>query len=392
MQSLDTLYYPFSRCVSTTSLKHLLLIYESISFLDPIDDESWRARVFERMEPKDQFARYREVADALPDLLAEKVVARIEPSKLLALKSNLATASALSDLLDPSWQAVARHPSRFGLPAQLDAANSRPTWQVFSRKLPIGFAEALRSEHSLSHHLITDRGPRTAWDLTYEAGSAAAMAVHLAACDELNLTPVTDSELHHRLLLLKLTRSEDREKDSAIASAEEAAALLARRISMNLAAEFLPPEAVDRLSFSDVMRFREESKDLRKQFFLEVCQRVGAEGPAPTVSSLEKAAARVTVALKNEEKEYHAELTSIRDRLWPTLAASINKAMPSGGMAAVAASVIGGPGHALAASVIAAGLSLLKGTLDLRAEKNRIANGAASGVAYLSTLRRVRPT
>ena len=35
---LSALYYPFSRCVDACALKQLLLIFDSVTFIEPVDD------------------------------------------------------------------------------------------------------------------------------------------------------------------------------------------------------------------------------------------------------------------------------------------------------------------------------------------------------------------
>jgi hypothetical protein len=47
-------------------------------------------------------------------------------------------------------------------------------------------------------------------------------------------------------------------------------------------------------------------------------------------------------------------------------------------------SFIGGPGYALAASIVTASLAVLKATLDISAERNKLKNSAAPAVTYLS--------
>ena len=42
---LSGLYYPFSRCVDANALKQLLLVFDCITFLDPVEDAAWRAQL-----------------------------------------------------------------------------------------------------------------------------------------------------------------------------------------------------------------------------------------------------------------------------------------------------------------------------------------------------------
>ena len=36
---VPALYYPFSRCINADSLKQMLLVFDELHFLDPVDDE-----------------------------------------------------------------------------------------------------------------------------------------------------------------------------------------------------------------------------------------------------------------------------------------------------------------------------------------------------------------
>src|SRR5947209_16734192 len=98
--SLSGLYYPFSRCIQPTSLKQMLLVFDEITFVDPVHDDQWRAKLFEDMESYDtEFARYQGVDEALPELIRQGCIKRFDPAPDINRRS-LATASALSDLGD----------------------------------------------------------------------------------------------------------------------------------------------------------------------------------------------------------------------------------------------------------------------------------------------------
>ena len=57
---LSGLYYPFSRPIDIASLKQMLLVFENVVFLDPVDDDSWRAKLFQDLETQEdkRFAKY----------------------------------------------------------------------------------------------------------------------------------------------------------------------------------------------------------------------------------------------------------------------------------------------------------------------------------------------
>jgi hypothetical protein len=135
MTELAALYYPFSRCVNPASLKQLLLIFDHVSFVDPVDDDQWRTKLFRDLESHDeQFSKYRGIHSALPDLLDHGCVKRVNPASFAQKTAGLATLSALSDLRDNKWSGMASNPRKFCMPSIEIKGNA--SWQVFLPKLP----------------------------------------------------------------------------------------------------------------------------------------------------------------------------------------------------------------------------------------------------------------
>ena len=104
--SVDTdnpgvLYYPFSRCIDMSSLKQMLLLFESIAFCDPVNDEDWRTHSFRQIEREDpNFRIYREMSEAIPQLLESGVIRTINPSKVGAIQDEITTDAILADVND----------------------------------------------------------------------------------------------------------------------------------------------------------------------------------------------------------------------------------------------------------------------------------------------------
>ena len=384
---LSALYYPFSRCINEASLKQMLLVFEKLTFLDPVDDESWRATLYKQLEDAEdqRFRKYRDLYSVIQDLLKEGVLARCDPEDIPSVVGATAAASALSDIMDPDWVALASKPSEYGLPHRSFAAEGGPTWQAFLSKLPLEFVNALYRDAELRHHIVHPGTASASWTLTYAAGSAAATSVHLAAAEDLRLAPVTDSTLHHRLLLSKLVRSQRASADAQPLS-DAVIRQLTHSISLALVSDLLPASRLAQTSFSDILSFRDKSRSLRTQFVSDVSTRLAALKEVPAETHLAVTAARVRQELEGELREFRGEMRSVRDRIWPALASAANTSVASGGLAAVAMSYIGGPGYALAASIAAASLALLKSGLDLRAERRKVETSSAPGVSYLSTI------
>src|ERR1043166_6487049 len=97
----SVLYYPFSRFIDVSSLKQMMLLFETIAFCDPIDDDSWRAELFEMMEEEDtRYAKYREFCQAIPTLRRDGVLRRIDPADVPAIQDDLTTDAILEDIAD----------------------------------------------------------------------------------------------------------------------------------------------------------------------------------------------------------------------------------------------------------------------------------------------------
>lgn len=201
-EKLEALYFPFSRSIDPSSTKQMLLVFDTIHFLDPVDDEEWRAALMDQMVDR-RFAAYRSVADAIPTLVQEGAVVRRDPALLTSIKAANVAASAVGDLLDVGWVRVASAPARFGMPHLCAGAQSVAMWESFDEKLPPAFLEALNEVPELRRHVILHGNAAETWMLSYEAGSAIALSSHLAAASELGLATVTDSRLHHHLLQSK---------------------------------------------------------------------------------------------------------------------------------------------------------------------------------------------
>jgi hypothetical protein len=250
------LYYPFSRCMDEAALKQMLLLFESVTFIDPVTDEDHRRDLFEDIEMVDvRFRKYRDVALMMPWLCKQGIVRIIEPEEVKAFSSDLTTASCLSDITDTTWVKAA-DPRSSGLPIQTAGPNSTPIWNVFRPKIPEKLINILHSNTRLKKaHLHMNGGDMHAWELSYAAGSAIGINTHLAAAEELGLAPVTDSHLHHNLVALKLARAS---KLGQIAVGK-AASQYARDTVQKLIGQILERKHLENLELDKVLEFRSRS-------------------------------------------------------------------------------------------------------------------------------------
>ncbi len=385
---LSALYYPFSRSIRPGSTKQLLLVFDSVHYLDPVDDEDWRAKLLSDLEESHdpRFSTYRDVHAAIPALIQEGAVVREDPKSISALSSQEAAASAVSDLLDPRWVTLASNPGSYGMPFESER-QGQATWQAFPDKMPTGFLDALSRDKNLRGHLVRAESSRhVAWALTYAAGSAGALNTHLAAAAELSLSPVTDSPLHHELLLHKLARRTPSNgvNSEAPSNAGPLVSHLTSMTAVRLLESVLPPESLQGIAFDDVLRFRQETASARQDLVAELHSRLSAVVSSESPGSWLRSAQEVGRDLRAALREYRGAMISARGKLWPSLISSLTATVPAGSVAALAMSYIGGAANVLQVSIAAAALAILKAQIESRAEQKITDATADPGVAYLS--------
>jgi hypothetical protein len=305
LHTLSGLYYPFSRCINVASMKQMFLVFDQLVFLDPVDDEEWRAILFKELELQEdpRFERYRSVYDVLPTLIEEGAIGKIAPANCSYLEDATTTAAALSDLMDPAWLKVASNPQKFRMPHRTLAQDKSPTWQMFLQKMPGSFVSALQTEPEFRKHLFMEGGTHASWTLSYSAGSAAGINVHLAAAEEFGLAPVTDSEMHHQLLLMKLARSaSDPEKTKPIP--DDVAQQLSHKVAISLLSQILPQDALNSIPFEDILTFRDKTRENRKHLVNDINSRISLLTRVPSAEDLGHAAREVQNSLENSSLDY----------------------------------------------------------------------------------------
>ncbi|HEX7333461.1 MAG TPA: hypothetical protein VF290_18295 [Pyrinomonadaceae bacterium] len=383
---LSGLYYPFSRPIDIASLKQMLLVFENVVFLDPVDDDSWRAKLFQELETQEdkRFAKYQQVHEELTLLFQAGAARRVDPTEVTSLESPLTTAAALSDLLDQQWSTIASNPQAFSMPHRRLGPVREATWQIFLPKMPLSFVNALQSQETFRKHLIHEGDIYASWTVSYEAGSAVSISVHLAAAEELNLAPITDSAMHHQLLIRKLIRQRAYPDQRSRPVDDEIVRQLAHSTATAIIDVLLPKSLLDQIRIEEILHFREQTRALRQQAITEIGNRLSVLSRIPDVEDLLVASREIQQSIRSDLRMYRAEVAATRDRLWPTLVTALSANLAGGSVAAVAMNYIGGPGYALAASVVAGSLALLKGALDLRAERKKAEASHSPAITYLA--------
>ena len=389
MTVLSALYYPFSRCINELSLKQMLLVFDRVCFLDPIEDHEWRAYQFERLEQAEdpRYRKYRSLSSQVDRLQQMGIVERVSPAQLSLPRRSTVSASAISDLLDPAWVETAAHPERFSLPHRTLAPDGSATWNIFRHKLPDEYVTALLESDDLRKHLIRQGDETSSWTVSYAAGSAAAVNVHLAAAEELALAPVTDSAMHHLLLVGKALREKYPSTSAARPIPSQSLPTMANNLAISLVHELFPPSRLCNLAFEDIMVFREQTASQRLAFVQDLQSRLAVLTRVPDADDLVHAQREIQIGLQEELRKHTARLSEAGARIWPGLVSSLNSTLAGGGIAAVTFTSLGGPGCILAGSIVAASMAFLKSTLDVKREVDNAQASASPAVNYLSTLK-----
>jgi hypothetical protein len=381
--SLSGLYYPFSRCIQPTSLKQMLLVFDEITFVDPVDDAQWRAKLFSDLESYDpEFARYQSVDAALPTLIQQGCIKRFDPGPRINDRS-LATESALGDLNDPNWLQAASTPHKFAMPSI--TMSGKHSWQVFKPKLPDQFVNALRTLPGIQRHLFVEGDDFSSWSLSYAAGSAIGISVHLDIAEELSLAPITDSPMHHRLLMMKMARALN-VNNTVTAIADDVVRPLTVKMASTLLSQVLPEEHLQRATFEEISRFREQTASLRKHFVRDIEMRIGQLRSVPSAQEWVAGSRQVLSGLELEFRKYEAEFASGRMKIWPNVLKSTTSAVAAGSLAAVGLSLIPGPHALLVGGIAGLAIGAAVSGLDWAAERVKIQKSAAPSVAYLSSV------
>ena len=392
--TLNCLYYPFSRLLDPNQLKHALLTFDSVTFLDEAEND-WRAVLLHQMEGEAAlFARYAELAADYDELMNSGAVRCIDPKTLSAAHSTQVAIATLADLKDRKFVELASQPQKHGLPSRTlstGSNSSRPTWQVFQGKLasPLRLNPDLTSDTVWSSHVLIPGDEAYSWTLSYEAGSAAVLNYYFEAAQELGLTPSTSSTLHHHLLLRKLKRTLQ-EDGEGISLLDEDMRYRCRRTLghgeiLRLLGNLFPATLLQRATFRDILKFRTETVDQRRQFLVEVDEVVRTIDGDPSQAAYDKDVALAIQEMGRRFLVLQAELSGIRDRVLPSMAEGGMYSVAGGGALGALATFLGGlsTGGVVAASALTIGGTLALKASTMWTERRQTLRKEQSGVSYL---------
>lgn len=382
---LKGLYYPFSRCINLQSLKQMLLIFDNITFLDPVEDDEWRAKLYKDLEEAEdkRFSKYQEVYIPMKELRAEGALDFVSPRNIIDLDEVEITASTLSDLIDPNWIQKAVNPQIYGMPHRKLGENNHPSWNVFYDKLPDRFIEILQTENKFSKHLIHEGDEHYSWILSYEAGSSITTNYHLSVASKLGLSPITDSNLHHDLIIQKYLRTigQDKNKGDDNHLVNE----VTQNLANNLLNKLLDEDELKQVSFEEILKFRERTEQLRRDFLKDLNSKISIDLINSSIPNIQQ---EILSSTKKGINEYQNELLAAKDKLWPAFVGSLNQGLAASGLAAVTFNYLGGTDYLLASSILGASLTFIKGALTVRNEMLKNKREVSPVVNYLTTIKK----
>ena len=396
---LDCIYYPFSRLLDATVLKHLLLTFDSVTFLDEAKSPEWRRVLLEQMRSdSSSFGVFQELADDYDMLQGSGAVLIRNPKGIATEVAQPVAVAAIADLEDTGFTSLASTPQRFGLPSRRmrgpDAHQLPvPSWQIFEGKL----AEPLRSDPLFisdprwASHVLLEGDSARSWSLTYQAGCATVLNFYLAAADELALTPVTSSELHHRLVLQKVKRAAATGSDQNCLDSDvrhRCRTALGQGEILTLLGDLFPKETLRDVSFAEIMRFRAETVQQRHEFLISIGNTLRVIDEDISGASYDRAVALAVQDMGKQLRSVQAELSKARDRLLPTIGDAMMYGAAGTGALGALATFIGGlqPGGLVTASALAVSGALVSQLAKFRADRDSIIHSQESSVSYLLSI------
>jgi hypothetical protein len=396
---LNSLYYPFSRLLDDSTLKYLLLVFDSVTFIDEAENAEWRKVLLQKMAHIDSpiFSSYEKLADDYDMLSDTGAIQIINPNQLQARHSQGVALATKADLSDQKFLEIASKPSSFGLTARpfgkyggLPA--DKPTWQVFKGKIasPLFLDNTFINDKTWASHILVPGDDNYSWTLSYEAGSAAVTNFYLEAAQELQLTPVTTSDLHHALVLRKLKRifSDGDDKINLIDDIQRKRfrAVFGQGEIIRLLGALYPAAGLSRVSFSEIVKFRKETKELRHIFIQEVDELLRVVDSDPTSITYDKDVIEAVKSLKSDFIKLENDLVSARDKILPSFTEAMLYGTAGGGALSAFISFLGGfsPSSVVAASALTVSGAFLVKAIELWNEKRKLIRNQSSSISYLT--------
>jgi hypothetical protein len=139
---MDAVYYPYSRCISDVHLKYSLLLFRTLTFVDPLEDYFREFLLFSdkgcQYVPVEMRERWRKAKDIWDFMQDHDAVRFVDPVPLLQDHNELITAHFATDMKDPAFQEAARLLGKAAGPWKMLASRVPPGInKIFEDKLGV---------------------------------------------------------------------------------------------------------------------------------------------------------------------------------------------------------------------------------------------------------------
>jgi len=242
----EALYYPYTSVLSLEGLKAMALYFEKIYIINP-----FHARIGDSNRPN----------NAEMSILEDRgVVKYIPPAELLYTYESTIAEAIKEDLADPRFRSICR------------SAESK-YWVIYESKIPRKLRSTMEKQSMKIHkefHLPkkTELHGERSMLLPIDLGESIMINHALCATDKFSLTPITDDNLHHELLTLKLRASRSKFPKKLLVDYG-----FVKDIKIDLAAFDVLSESVPmlyRASMIDILEFRDKNKEALNRFKTEM--------------------------------------------------------------------------------------------------------------------------
>jgi hypothetical protein len=142
---------------------------------------------------------------------------------------------------------------------------------------------------------------------------------------------------------------------------------------------------MDKVSFDDIIKFREKSSDLRRAFLTEIDNAVRAIDSDPTTVEYDAKVAETVRKMKGQFDELNNELKGVRDSVFPSLVKALSFGVAGGSALSASVTFLGGlsTGGLVAASALPIVGSFFVSALELWNSKRALLRKQTSSVSYL---------
>lgn len=351
------LYFPYSRCLREVDLKRMVLIFDEILFVDPLSQDlaHWPGQYpipnqgmhIRIMQDSDRlkegyfpvlqrgigeheypFWDWYQIREIYEYLKEKRVVRLVDPAPIVQANDSLLAYALAYDLLAGTSCEAGMTPFFF------DRDDKRnPKWIIHKDRIPsilgqlsedesfwgdasASLGEAARGfkpsgcQFLVRQALEQAASSKAQISVHYDLAYSLVLSQALLLADEFSADPVTDNGWVHHSLIRKCER---------LYSESDSKAVIYRRtpsdsykdaiLGLNLVGQLIPDEALDSLSFEQVVNYREKNHDLlgslwsRVQSLATECETEMSSGSFP-----KKVKAIVESKLRPELEELDREL------------------------------------------------------------------------------------